>query len=382
MFLRLHFYYLPLEHQFSIPDSTRTSALMLDAQIQQSVRDELELIATSLEYRSYRGDCSRRLSDFLTELAGTTDVLLASSGTAAVEIALRGLGISPGDRVLISGFDYTGNFWAIERVGARPVLVDVEANSWKLSAEDLERAVADQTNEKPKALIASHLYGELQNAVELRRFCDNHGLYFIEDACQAIGARVCGMPVGSVGDVGVFSFGGGKTLSAGRGGAAVTSDQALVQRMRLASGAGSGPYSISELQSAVVLGQARWLQEINDQCRNFFGELSQKIGHVDIEMPWADVLSETAFYQAGFLMKPATERHHESVVELLKANSIQGGAGFPGLHRRSPRRCDRASELQNVPNVARNTWVIHHRVAFEGRYTASDLSELLLKVMG
>jgi dTDP-4-amino-4,6-dideoxygalactose transaminase len=313
-------------------------------------------------------------------------VQLTCSGTAALEIVLRALGIGAGDEVLISCYDYPGNFWAIERVGARPVLVDTSADSWRIDFESLERGFLPSC----KALIVSHLHGELQKVDELRAWCEQRAVFLVEDICQSLGASWRGAPIGSFGHAAIMSFGGGKLLSCGRGGAWATSDETLAIKGRVASGAGSGPYALSELQAASVLAQLVWLDEINSRCRTFFKALDEqlKISSYD----WAFVprtnLNTTAFYQCGWQLNEAFAGadRQELLIALTSTKHFKDdtvaelpfGPGFPGFHRRSTRRCRKSGSLMHANAASNRTLVLHHRVVLQEQWTTERLANWIL----
>jgi dTDP-4-amino-4,6-dideoxygalactose transaminase len=152
-----------------------------------------------------------------------------NSGTDALILALRGLGIGAGDEVITCSFSFFATAEAISAVGATPVFVDVEESSYLINLDQLEAAITPAT----KALIPVHLFGR---PVDMERVCaiaERHGLKVVEDCAQASGASWAGRPVGSWGDVGCFSFFPTKNLGgAGDGGAVTCRDEALAQRMR------------------------------------------------------------------------------------------------------------------------------------------------------
>ncbi|MFZ9319296.1 MAG: DegT/DnrJ/EryC1/StrS family aminotransferase [Vulcanococcus sp.] len=152
-----------------------------------------------------------------------------NSGTDALILALRGLGIGPGDEVITCSFSFFATAEAISAVGATPVFVDVEESSYLINLDQVEAAITPAT----KALIPVHLFGR---PVDMERVCSiaaRHGLKVVEDCAQASGASWAGKPVGSWGDVGCFSFFPTKNLGgAGDGGAVTCRDEALAQRMR------------------------------------------------------------------------------------------------------------------------------------------------------
>jgi dTDP-4-amino-4,6-dideoxygalactose transaminase len=152
-----------------------------------------------------------------------------NSGTDALILALRGLGIGPGDEVITSSFSFFATAEAISAVGATPVFVDVEEGSYLVDPERIEAAITPAT----RALLPVHLFGRPVDMERINAIAAAHGLRVIEDCAQASGARWADRPVGGWGDVGCFSFFPTKNLgAAGDGGAVVCRDPELAQRMR------------------------------------------------------------------------------------------------------------------------------------------------------
>ena len=160
---------------------------------------------------------------------GVPHAIGCNSGTDALILALRGLGIGPGDEVITASFSFFATAEAISAVGATPVFVDVEESSYLIDLEQLEAAITPAT----RALLPVHLFGR---PVDMERVCAiaaRHGLKVVEDCAQATGASWAGRPVGSWGDVGCFSFFPTKNLGAGGDGGALTCrDGALAQAIR------------------------------------------------------------------------------------------------------------------------------------------------------
>ncbi len=324
------------------------------------------------DWNRYEGRNSKKLELLLAEKADQPFVQLTSSGTAALEILLRAAGLNSDGEVMISSYDYPGNFWAIERVGARPVLVDTEPSSWRVNQQSLDEVFRPAC----KALVVSHLHGQLQKMDQLLEWCNARNVLLIEDACQAIGATWLGRPVGSYGHAAMFSFGGGKLLSCGRGGAWATADETLATRARVAGGAGSGPYLISELQAAVVCAQWDWLNAINANSRDYFHQLEINFNSSSEGWQFAsrDSLPHTAYYQCGWITA-SSDPHRQELLSALRRippagdapalQQIPFGVGFPGFHRRSRKRCRIDTTLSNAINSADKTLVLHHSIALQ-----------------
>src|SRR5262245_4627717 len=210
---------------------------------------------------TYQGPNGPRLEAALRDFFGVEFALTCGSGTFAVELALRALKIGPGDEVIMAAYDYPGNFLNIHAVGAIPVLVDVDPDNWNLAPETPTQALGPKT----RALIVSHLHGGLVPMRELMAFAAAHHLPVIEDAAQAPGAVIGPKKAGAWGDAGVISFGGSKLLTAGRGGALLTSRADLFQRAKTWQQRGNLLSPLSEMQAAVLLPHLAKLQTRNGQ---------------------------------------------------------------------------------------------------------------------
>jgi len=161
-----------------------------------------------------------------------------ASGTDALILALRALGVGPGDEVVTTGYSFFASAGTVVNVGAIPVFVDIDPRSYNIDAHRLEAAITTRT----KAVIAVHLYGQCCDLGAVKAVCDKHRLYLIEDAAQAIGAEWEGKRAGSAGDVGCFSFFPSKNLgAAGDGGMCTAQDDALAERIRLLREHGAKP---------------------------------------------------------------------------------------------------------------------------------------------
>lgn len=363
-------------------------SLTLAQRIKESVSVALQELASQEGYASYLGPNYDRLIAELSSLCGQNHCLLSSSGTSALELALRGAGIGKDDEVLLSAYDYPGNFWAIERIGARPVLVDVSPGSWNLDLGQLEHELA---NGDIKAVVASHLHGLKQDMQAIRGLCESSEVFLVEDNCQAFGIGKDGAASDASGDACILSFGGGKLVSCGRGGAVLCRDEKLAQKMKIAAGAGSGPNTMSELQCAVVCSQLHHLSELSQLVRAYFWRWAEtiradQVGYRDIGIPW---LSHPAagVYQAGILTPQAeAESTNSDALERLSSalqeKGIRAGQGFSGFHRRSKRRCRVSGNLVNCPQVVAGTFVFHHSVAMQERISANELARIVLNALG
>jgi dTDP-4-amino-4,6-dideoxygalactose transaminase len=353
----------------------------------------------------YAGPHSDRLIELLQHMTGCEHAALCCSGTVAVELALRGLKIGPGHEVLLAAYDFPGNFRAIEAVGARPVLVDLEAGSWRLDVEQVEAAIHPAT----KAVIASHLHGSLVEMRRLREVAERRKLVIVEDACQTPGALVDGQPAGSWGDAGVFSFGGSKLLTAGRGGAVVTSRPAVLQRIKVFTERGNEAYPLSELQAAVLVPQigklaaanARRLANVRRLLHAFAAHpsppapLPQGERGAGSDTPQlrplelnADPGNQPAFYKLPWLLtansddcsSPEFEQLRGRFIAAARAEGVALDEGFRGFAKRTGNRCRMEGDLPHARLAAAGTLLLHHPVLLEEEQTINRVTEAICKV--
>jgi dTDP-4-amino-4,6-dideoxygalactose transaminase len=161
-----------------------------------------------------------------------THVAALSSGTAAIHLALKLLGVSHGDEVICQSFTFSASANPIVYLGGNPVFVDSEPDTWNISPELLEKAIKDSIRKgsKPKAIVAVHLYGMPYKVNEINEIAARYGIPVIEDSAEALGSEYFGEKCGSLGDIGILSFNGNKIITTSGGGALLAKNPALKQK--------------------------------------------------------------------------------------------------------------------------------------------------------
>ena len=325
----------------------------------------------------YLGPHCEQLRETLRCDLAMEHVRLCSSGSVAVELALRGLGVGAGDEVLLGGYDFPGNFRAITAVGALPVLIDLDRTTCGIDPANIAAACSGKT----KAVIASHLHGGLVDMPRLVDAAKSNGLAVVEDACQASGAIVYGRPAGTWGDVGTFSFGGSKLLTAGRGGAVVTRHADAAQRMKVYCEEGNDAFPLSELQAAVLMPQWQKLSERHvhrsKSARNL-GELLAGIRGLRCVARRPEQ-SEPAFYKFGIAYDAAElgDLARNTFCTAVRAEGIALDPGFRGFASRGGRRCRRSGELSVSAEHAEQMMLLHHPVLLEPDDTIRRVAETI-----
>lgn len=242
---------------------------------------------------------------------GVKKCLGCNSGTDALYIALRALNIGQGDEVITTPFTFMATAEVITRVGATPVFVDIEADTFNFDLQQVSTAITPKT----KAIIPVHLFGQPVDMQRLMEIAFAHNLYVIEDCAQATGAEWNGQKVGSIGDIGCFSFFPTKTLGAcGDGGALTTNSEAITLRVKMLREHGlkaryrhelTGINSrLDTIQAAILSIKLRYLDSWNlqrQQAALYYHQLLEPIS--DIKLPQANLGGKTVWSQYTIQIK-------------------------------------------------------------------------------
>jgi perosamine synthetase len=321
----------------------------------------------------YHGGNVKRLEACLGDYFGMEYALTCASGTVAVELALRALRIGSGDEVILAAYDYPGNFLSVHAVGAQPVLVDVDPDNWNLTPGNLEAAIGPAT----RAVIASHLHGGLVPMRDLVELAKSRGLGVIEDAAQCPGAEVQGRIAGTWGDVGILSFGGSKLLSAGRGGAVLTSRPDLQHRIRIWVNRGNHVCPLSELQAAVLVPQLKKLDAQNARRAESVRILKESLRQIPGCRPFAnrDAVGRPAYYKVGMQFNAASfGLPRAKFLAAARAEGVALDEGFASLHRGRSARRFRSGGPLTVASRAHDEAVVLHTPSCWAQRTTSRKS--------
>jgi len=324
-----------------------------------AVAEVLRQMALDGTWGQYDGPHAERLTTALAQYHQSDAAYLCASGTFAVELALRSLGVQAGDEVVLAAYDFPGNFRAIESIGATAVLVDIEPVTCSLDAQYLNDACESGN---VRAILVSHLHGGLANMSEICQFAQQANIAVVEDACQAVGANVQGRRAGTWGDVGTLSFGGSKLLTAGRGGALVTSRADVLQRAKIFCERGNHAFPLSEMQAAVILPQLNQLDERNALRRARAEMLRNELQDEGVLIPiTTSGRGDASHYKLGWLIRtdgaPAVR---DALLQSAWKIGADLGPGFRGFARRSERRCRHVGPLTHSRAAAEQIVLLHH----------------------
>lgn len=255
-----------------------------------------------------------------------------ASGTEAIHLALKALGIGKGDEVITVANTFIATVLAISYVGANPVLVDVDPKTYNINLDQIESKITERT----KAIMPVHLYGRSISMTKLMNIAEKHNLHVIEDACQAHGALWNGKKVGSFGIIGCFSFYPGKNLGAyGDGGSIVTSNQELYEKLKMMRNYGSpkkyhhefiGYNSrLDTIQAAVLSVKLRYLDEWNKRRFNNAKLYNKKLNGIgDLVLPDTGDAGSHVFH-----LYVIRTKKRDDLLRYLNENGIQCGIHYP-----------------------------------------------------
>ena len=239
--------------------------------------EELKFVHEAFE-SNWIAPLGPQVSAFEKEVAsyvGTRGALAVNSGTAAIHLGLRLLGVGSGDKVFCSTLTFIGSVNPILYLNAEPVFIDSEPESWNMSPNALKRAFEDaaQTDDLPKAVILVNIYGQSTGMDPILDLCDEYSVPVLEDAAESLGAFYKGKPSGTFGKYGTFSFNGNKIITTSGGGMLVSNDTEGLEKARFWATQARDPaiyyqhsemgynYRMSNILAAIGRGQLRVLDD-------------------------------------------------------------------------------------------------------------------------
>lgn len=320
---------------------------LVDLAAQQAAisADALEAIArVAKEARFILGATVESFERWLAQACGVSHAVGVASGTDAIELALRALGVGAGDAVVTPAFSFIAAAEAIAQTGARPVFCDVEPETLCASARTVEQALerARHAGRRVRAVVPVHLFGLCAHLAELEGLARREGIALVEDAAQAIGARdASGRPAASVGAAGAFSFFPTKNLGAwGDGGAVVTPDAELAAHVRRLRGHGAiAPYVHAEagrnsrldaLQAAVLLAKAPHLPAWQAARDRIAARYAERLAGLPLIVPQAPAPPAQHAWHAFVVRHP----DRDALATFLRERGVETRVYYPlPLHR-------------------------------------------------
>ncbi|MCH7701614.1 MAG: DegT/DnrJ/EryC1/StrS family aminotransferase [Planctomycetes bacterium] len=304
------------------------------AECDAEVRRAVEEVLTSRQFIG--GPAVAEFESELADYCQCRHAIAVGTGSDAVLLALMAVGVGEGDEVITTPFTFFATAGSIARLGAKPVFVDIEPDTFNIDAAKVEAAVTERT----KAILPVHLFGQCAEMNEITHLAEKRSLAVVEDAAQAIGATQRGHRAGSFGKIGSLSFYPTKNLNTvGEGGAVLTSDDRLAERCRQLRNHGEtsryhhamigGNFRLDTLKAAVLRVKLQNLDRLTDARRRHASAYGELLADCHVSCPVVRDYNESVFHQYSVLVDD-----RDGLKERLSDEGIGAGVYYPvPLHR-------------------------------------------------
>lgn len=280
------------------------------------------------------GDKVHEFEAAFSGYVGTQFGVATTSGTTALEVALRALGIGTGDKVVTTAYSFIASTNSILYTGAAPVFADIDPKTFDIDPASAEKALLE--NPDAKAILVVHLFGQPCNMDAIGGLAEKYGVKIVEDCAQSHGAEWKGLKTGSIGTVSAFSFYPTKNMTTGEGGIVLANDEEIARRARLFTNHGMEKrythdllgynYRMTNISAAIGLEQLRRLDSFNDARRRNADYYNAHIRHAGIETPYAEPDGKHVYHQ--YTVKVVDGRR-EALIRRLEENGIGYGVFYP-----------------------------------------------------
>lgn len=305
---------------------------------------EIEYATDALKTGWISGLKGKYLDQFevgLSSYCNTKFGVSCSSGTAALQLAIRVLDIGPGDEVIVPTFTNIASVLCIYYTGAKPVLVDAEPDTWNLSVELLPNIITKKT----KAILPVHIYGHPVDMLPLSKLAKDHDIFVIEDCAEAHGAEAYGKKIGSFGNIACFSFYANKIITTGEGGMLITNVSEYAKKAKqLASLAFSDRdrykhdylgynFRLSNILAAVGCAQLQQIDKFVDKKRWIANEYNKQLKDIEgIQIPTEKPWAKNVYWMYGIVLNHKFKKTRDELMKILEINGIESRSFFSPMH--------------------------------------------------
>ncbi|WP_227978685.1 DegT/DnrJ/EryC1/StrS family aminotransferase [Deinococcus terrestris] len=371
----------------SVPTQPRRPLDMAASELDQSdIQGVLDVLRSG---RLALGPQVEAFEQAMAEYVGVRHAVAVNSGTAALHLIVRALGLGPGDEVLVPSFTFAASVNVLLYEGVRPVFVDITPDTYNLDPEELERRRTPRT----RAVMVVDVFGHPAPWTELQAFAERHGLALIDDCCEALGSRYRGIPLGQLGDAGAFAFYPNKQITTGEGGMVVTNRDDLADLARSMRNQGRGQmgawleherlgynYRLPELSAALGVTQLARLDAFvaaRSAVAARYDTLLQGLGTVTPPV----VRPEVDMSYFVYVVTLQGGLHRDRVMEALQQRGVPSRGYFAPLHQQPYLRelLGEAPDLPVTQDAARRTLALpfHTRLGAEdAAYVVQMLREV------
>ncbi|MDP3791553.1 MAG: DegT/DnrJ/EryC1/StrS family aminotransferase [Candidatus Omnitrophota bacterium] len=307
-------------------------------------KKELQYITDCVKsgWISSKGKYIKSFEEEFAKFCGVRYGISTTNGTAALHLALACLGIKKGDEVIMPTFTMIATAYAVLYLGAKPVFIDSEDRTWNMDVSDIEEAV----NSKTRVLLPVHIYGHPVNMDPIIKLSKKYGIFIVEDAAEAHGARYKNKLCGSMGDINSFSFYANKIITTGEGGMVVTNNRKLAERARLLKDLSHSPgqrflhtelaynYRMTNMQAAIGLAQIENANSLIARKRRIAGLYYENLKDVEgLRLPLEEKWAKSVYWMYSVLVEEDFGLTRDRFrTELLK-EGIETRSFFIPMHR-------------------------------------------------
>jgi len=342
-------------------------------------RDEELVLEVLRSGRLSLGPAGPRFEERLAEAVGAPYAAAVSSGTAALHLCMRLAGVGRGDEVITSPYSFVASANCAIYEGATPVFADIDPDTLNLDPSAVEAAITPRT----RAVVGVDIFGYPCELDELLAICDRHGLAFVEDACEALGARYKGRPLGSHGHPATFAFYPNKQVTTGEGGAVTTGsaeEYELLASLRnqgrletsswLQHGRLGYNYRLDDVSAALGIGQLEKLDRILAGRREVAARYAELLGGLDLELPLADDADHERSWFV-YVVKLARGIDRDGVIHRLSEDGVACAPYLPSIHPQSYMR-DRFGLAEGLCPVSEDASARTMAIPFHARLARED----------
>ncbi len=303
----------------------------------EEIRAVVQILRSGvLTNKSGSGPNTMRFENAFSKYVGAKYAVAVNSGTAALHAALLATDLEKGDEVIVPSFTFVATAEAVALAGAKPVFVDIDPQTYCIDPEEVKLAITSRT----RAIIPVHLFGLIADMDRIRRIAKDHSLVVIEDACQAHGAKCGEKFAGDLGDMGCFSFYGGKNMSTGEGGMITTNSRSFSNMLRAIRNHGETKeyqstmighnYRMAEIEAAIGLVQLSKLPKFLElRKRNAKALLEMLEGINGLRLPTIPSGFEHSWYVFTLRLIGANASKRNRVVEKIRRKHVDARVYYP-----------------------------------------------------
>lgn len=359
--------------------------------------DESDIQAVVEVLRSNRlalGPKINEFENFIARYIGVKNAIAVSSGTAALHLIVRALGIGPEDEVLVPSFTFISSVNSILYEGAKPIFVDIEPETYNLDPWDIERKITSRT----KAIMAVDIFGHPGEWDEINRIAEKYSLKIIDDSCEALGAEYKGKKLGNFGDAAAFAFYPNKQMTTGEGGIIVTNNREIAHLCISMRNQGRGEmgawlkherlgynYRMDEMSAALGISQLKRLETFLEKRENVANMYTKRLRKVDlIRAPLVKNHVKISWFVYVITLNEGL--HRDLIMERLEQQGIPTRAYFSPVHLQPYIRVllgTKEGDLPVTERISRQTIALpfHNNLKEEQiNYVCNSLDEIISKI--